>query len=670
MSATSTMNGKKAAGSVTNLDAAAVQAKAAELGKYVLQMTTAAGSGHPSTGLALTHILIELMYRQMRWDPADPWNPNSDRLVLSLGHSVPIIYAAYADLGGVVGKSPQEARPLRVKDLGTLREQNSVLDGHPNPAEGFPFFDAATGSLGQGLSVAAGLALAARLDKIDKRIYCIIGDGESREGQIWEAADFIVDQKLANVCAVFSCNGHGQAAPVSLQQSSDAISDKLRAFRWDVIRVDGHDPAALAAAFDEARDAKTPTAIVAKTVKGWGVDLMIGSNYHGKPVAASDLEKACSQLDATCARLGGKPGRVAAIAKPVGDGAKARIAAKHAAISLPPFESACERAGFGAALASQKMATRVAYGVALTALGDADDRIVSLDGDVSNSTYADRFAKIHPDRFFECKIAEQNMISAAAGLAAAGKIPFASSFAKFLARGADQIDMAGITRANIKIVGSHSGVSLAADGPSQMSLSDVAYFRSMTRTDAGSGQPACRVFQPSDAISAYRLTELMANVHGMCYMRTHRPDAPFLYSTSEKFGFEGSKRLREGKALTLVSSGYMVHSALKAADELARNGITCNVFDVYAFPLDATPILQVASRSGGTILAIEDNYIGGLHSELAEAAAETGEVRVSGLTVSRMPKSARTAEEVFSHTGVGLSYILQRATELVRNPRE
>ncbi|MBI1827082.1 MAG: transketolase [Planctomycetes bacterium] len=666
MSAISTMNGKKTAGEMTNVDVAAAQAKAVELGKHVLRMTTAAGSGHPSTALALAHIVIELMYRQMRWDPADPWNPTSDRLVLSSGHSVPIVYAAYADLGGVVGRSPRDARPLRVEDLNTLREQNSVLDGHPNPAEGFPFFDAATGSLGQGLSVAAGLALAARLDGIDKGIYCLIGDGESREGQIWEAADFIVDQKLANVCAVFSCNGHGQAAPVSSQQSADAISDKLRAFRWQVIHADGHDPAALAAAFDEAREATVPTAIVAKTVKGWGVDLMLGSNYHGKPVAAAELEKACAQLDATGARLGAKSGRIATIARPASNDSRSsnKTGATQGAITLPSFESACERVGSGAAFTSKKMATRVAYGVALTALGDVDDRIVSLDGDVSNSTYADRFAKFHSDRFFECKIAEQNMISAAAGLAAAGKIPFASSFAKFLARSADQIDMADITRANIKIVGSHSGVSLAADGPSQMSLSDVAYFRSMTRTDAGDGQVACRVFHPSDAIAAYRLTELMANVLGMCYMRTHRPDAAFLYSATEKFDLKGSKQLREGKHLTLASSGYMVHVTLRAADELAKNGITCNVFDVYAFPLDSAPILRAASRAGSAILTVEDNYIGGLHAELAEAAAESGEIRVSGITVNRMPKSARTADEVFSHTGVGLTYILERARKL------
>lgn len=653
----------KTSGGSGFIDPAAAHAKAVELGKHVLRMTTAAGSGHPSSALALSHIVLELMYRQMRWDPGDPWHPGNDRLVLSLGHSVPIVYAAYADLGGYIGNNPEEMKRLRVEDLMGLRELNSVLDGHPNPAEGFPFFDAATGSLGQGLSVAAGLALAARLDGINKRIYCIIGDGESREGQIWEAADFIIDHKLSNVCAIFSCNGHGQAGPVSQQQSADAIADKLRAFRWYVLRIDGHDPKALADAFDSANGNSRPTAIVADTVKGWGVEMMLGSNYHGKPIAAGDLDHAIAQLDHTMHRLEAKPHR---IPPPPMPRASSNPPPSVEQVLLPPFEIAAEQAGFGSALKAKKMATRVAYGVALVALGEADKRVVSLDGDVSNSTFADRFAKLFPDRFFECKIGEQNMITAAAGMAAGGKIPFASSFAKFIARGVDQIDMAVISRANVKIVGSHAGVSLAADGPSQMAVSDVAYFRSMSRVDSGNGDMACHFFQPSDAISAYRQTELMANTRGMCYMRTHRPDAAFLYPTTEQFKLRGCKKLREGSHLTLVGSGYMVHTALKAAEELSLGGIQCNVFDAYTFPMDCQPILSAAGKAGGVILTIEDNYAGGLHAEIAEAAAAEGKIRVHGITANRIPKSAKSAEEVFSHVGVGLAYILQRAKELAK----
>ncbi|MGB2984457.1 MAG: transketolase [Phycisphaerae bacterium] len=637
-------------------------AKAVELGKHVVRMTTAAGSGHPSSALALSHIIVELMYRRMRYDPADPWSPGSDRLVLSIGHAVPIVYAAYADLGGAVGSDKHSASLLTLDELSTLRELASVLDGHPNPAEGFPFFDAATGSLGQGLSVAAGLALAARLDGIDKRIYVVTGDGESREGQVWEAADFIVDHKLSNVCVIFSCNGHGQAAPVSAQQSADAIAAKAAAFGFQVVEVDGHNPDELSTAFDKLGTGGKPTAIVARTIKGWGVDLMLGKNFHGKPVSANDLEEACAQLDATGDRLG---------AVPEGDlRPEAPPAAPHreptGIVALPAFDVALKRVGLENALERKRLATRVAYGVALVALGDADPRIVSLDGDVSNSTFAELFAKEHPDRFFECKIAEQNMISAAAGLAAAGKIPFASSFAKFIARAVDQIDMAGITRANIKIVGSHSGVSLGADGPSQMSLADVAYFRSMTKTDAGRGNPLCHVFHPCDAISAYRCTELMANIDGMCYMRTHRPETNFIYPLDERFEVRGCKQLRRGERLTIASCGFMLHTVLEVAGKLAGDGIACNVFDAYTFPLDPSPILDAARGSGGVILTVEDNYVGGLHSELAEAAAETGDVRVAGMTVQRIPKSARTAGEVFSHVGVGIEHIRERATALAR----
>ncbi|MEK6798201.1 MAG: transketolase [Planctomycetota bacterium] len=639
--------------------APSAHAKAVELAKHSLRMTTSSGSGHPSTAMALSHIVVELMYRRMKYDPADPWNPNSDRLVLSLGHAVPIVYAAYADLGGAVGAAQSQRRILKLDDLSHLRELKSVLDGHPNPAEGFPFFDAATGSLGQGLSVAAGLATAARLDKIDKRVYCIVGDGESREGQIWEAMDFIVDHRLHSVRVIFSCNGHGQAGPTSPQQSADAIADKAAAFRWEVLRVDGHDPESISSAFDRAESMDRPVAIVATTVKGWGVPSIIGKNYHGKPLNDRELATAMRELDATASCLGAaaspdwKPDRPAP--------GSPRTATMR--ITLPPIAEAFRRTGLESALEKKKLATRVAYGAALVALGDVDPRVVALDGDVSNSTYANMFEREHRDRFFECKIAEQNMISVAAGLSASGKIPFASSFAKFLARAVDQIDMASISRANVKIVGSHSGVSLGADGPSQMSLSDLAYFRSMTRAETGHGV-ACRVFHPSDAVSAYRCVELMANVDGLCFMRTHRPDASFLYPLEETFALDGCKRLRCGSKLTLVSAGYMLHAVLDVAEELTRNGIDCNVFDAYTFPLDATPILHAARGSGGTILTVEDNYVGGLQAELAEAAAEAGDVRVVGLTAGRIPKSAKTAEEVFEYVGVGRQHILAAARKL------
>ncbi len=635
-------------------------AKAIEIGKHALSMTTASGSGHPSTALALSHIIVELMYKRMKFDPADPWNPGNDRLILSLGHAVPIVYAAYADLGGVVG-TKSKPKTLSVDDLSSLRELESVLDGHPNPAEGFPFFDAATGSLGQGLSVAAGLALGARLDKIEKNFYVVIGDGESREGQVWEAADFIIDHKLNNICAIFSCNGHGQADSVSHQQSPEALGRKASAFGWHVIEVDGHDPDELSNAIGQIGQVNKPVAVIARTVKGWGVDLMLGKNFHGKPLNEEQLATAFEQLDANGKKLGAASGGDLAPQNPTSANKKEWAGS----IKLPSLEIVLQRAGMQKALDDKKLATRQAYGAALVALGDVDPHVVCLDADVSNSTFSNMFAKEHTDRFFECKIAEQNMVSAGAGLSAAGYIPFVSSFAKFIARSVDQIDLAVISRANLNIVGSHAGVSLGADGPSQMAISDVAYFRSMTRADSGDGNMSCYLFNPSDAVCAYRCCELMANIDGLCYMRTHRPTADFLYPLDETFEVQGCKQLREGDKVTLVSSGYMIHSVLQVADQLKKEGIECNVFDAYTFPLDAAPILSAAKNSGGTILTVEDNYTGGLHSEIAEAAALAGEVRVIGMTVNRIPKSAKSAEEVFSYVGVGQDQIIQQVKALI-----
>lgn len=660
-----------------------VHAKTVELCKLVLRMTTQAGSGHPSSALSLAHIVVELLYREMDYSPANPWDPRSDRLVLSEGHAVPIVYAAYADLGGVVG-TPDAPRRLTVDDLMALRRLDSVLDGHPNPAEGFPFFDAATGSLGQGLSVGAGLGLAARMDGSPRRVFVLVGDGESREGQIWEAMDFIAERDLVNVCVVFNCNGHGQAGSVSDQQSPEMLKAKATAFGWEAVTINGHDVPQVSSMLSRAGKGDRPLAIVARTVKGWGAEILRNGNWHGKPLSAADLSRGLAQLDETLASIDPESDmelpvrdRVSAVGatdtRPSGAATRARSSSRSSSAekkrpSFPSFTEALARVNLSAALTSRRMATRQAYGVGLVALGDINPNVISLDADVSNSTYAQLFAAQHPDRFVECRIAEQNMLSTAVGMSAVGKIPFVSSFAKFIARACDQIDMAAITRANVKIVGSHSGVSLAADGPSQMSLSDMAYFRSMTHVDDGRGGVACRVFHPADPICAYRCVEMMAGVDGLCYLRTHRPEAPFLYALDETFTLGGCKQLRMGRHLTLVASGYIVHTVLAAAERLASEGVTCNVFDCYTLPLDAAPILDAARASGGTILTIEDNYGGGFYAELAEAAgtlAPHGQppVRVRGLTCRRIPKSALTADEVFAYVGVGVEDILRAARE-------
>ena len=617
--------------------------KVIELGKQIVRMCTEAGSGHPSSSLSILHLTAVLMYRVMRYDPKNPWNTGSDRLVLSEGHAVPAVYAAYCDLGGVVGSADQPSQ-LRFEDALTLREADSVLDGHPNPAVGFPFFDAATGSLGQGLSVAAGLACAARLDESDRKIFCILGDGESREGQVWEAMDFIVDYNLSAVRTIFSCNGQGQSDAVSPQQSVECLTKKLTAFGMDVKVIDGH-------TWDEIFEALTaeagdkPIAVVAKTIKGWGVNELQGQGYHGKPLKTEQLDAAFADLNAKADELGvgeladrdvADLQQVAAVG-PAGSGE----------LSTGSLAEALAAVGLDKAYEQRKLATRRAYGAALAALG-SDPRIVALDGDVKNSTFTEFFAKKYPQRYFEARIAEQNMVSAAAGLSAGGRIAFASTFSKFLLRACDQIEMAAITNANIKLVGSHAGVSLAADGPSQMALPDLAFMRAFAHSTRVDGAPSIRLFLPSDAVSAFKLTELMANTDGLCYMRTHRPDVPFLYDDDETFELGGFKHLIDGEDVLIVASGYMVHIAIEARQILEdRYGLSASVVDAYCLPLKVDEILQIGDDCRGQVLVIEDNYLGGVADEITAAAAKSDlGVRVETKVVHRVPKSAKTPEEI------------------------
>ncbi|MHC5023914.1 MAG: phosphoketolase family protein, partial [Planctomycetota bacterium] len=399
-----------------------------------------------------------LMYNTMRWVPDHPTYPTSDRLVLSEGHAVPIVYAACADLGAAVGREDAR-RPLTIDDLATFRENDSVLDGHPNPMVGFPFFDAATGSLGQGLSVAAGLGLAARLDGLDRRVYCIIGDGEAREGQVTEAIDFIVDHRLANVLPIFNCNGYGQADKTSPQQSPEKIAAKLEASGFTVHVIDGHDPAAIRTALDafvEQAGGEQPMAVVARTVKGWGAPILQGGGWHGKPAAGEKLDQAHEEL---------KSAGVSLTSALAGDELKIYPPQEYEpperTVSTPmTFEEAMKAYDMEMTLRTGQFATRRAYGLALRALGHANPGIVALDGDVRNSTFAEWFADdaALAERYAECKIAEQNMFSVAAGLSAAGRIPFCSSFGKFVTRGYDQIETAINSGANVKIVGSHTGI--------------------------------------------------------------------------------------------------------------------------------------------------------------------------------------------------------------------
>jgi len=600
----------------------------------------------------------------MRWKPEDPDCLSSDRLVLSEGHAVPAVYAAMADIGAVVDWNGERVK-LNSGHLKTLREANSPLDGHPNPMEGVSFFDAATGSLGQGLSVAAGLGIAARADKTDRKIYCIIGDGEAREGQITEALDFIMDHNLTNVLPIFNCNAYGQAGAVSEQQSPERLARKLEAFGFEVVTIDGHNPTAIKESFDafSGADRTQPMAVVAKTVKGWGAPSMQGSNWHGKPATKEMIQDIISELKQTGMQLTSSLATASiAIEEPP--------APPKAAQSTPTmsFKEAMEHWDMATVLQSGKMATRKAYGLALRALGHSNENVWAVDADVSNSTFSNVFGNDEAisDRFVECKIAEQNMYSVGAGLSAAGKIPFCSTFSKFITRGYDQIEMAINSGANIKIVGSHSGISLAADGPSQMSLPDIAWFRSFGTMTDHHGNPGCYVLQPADAWAAYGLTVAMADHRGCSYLRTFRPEVEMIYDQNTVFELGGMEVLTEGRDILIVSAGYMIHECNKAIEELDRLGVDATLIDLYSLPYDEERLLDLANENNGNVYVVEDNYGGSLGSAVADTCAASGDAfTVEQLHVRRIPKSARSPESILRMCGLHYTDIAKGAASLL-----
>ena len=647
---------------------AAVHAQAIEIGRQSLEMCAASGSGHPTSALSIAHIVTDLMFRAMRWSPEYPDFPSSDRLVLSEGHAVPAVYAAAATLGMMVGKPGEERRRLTADDLATLREENSVLDGHPNPMEGFPFFDAATGSLGMGLSVAAGIGKAAKIDGIDKRAYCIIGDGEAREGQVAEALDFIVDHGLNNVLAIFNCNEFGQAGRVSGQQSPETLAKKLEAYGFEVVSIDGHEPGQVRDAFDKFAERSgtdgAPMAVVAKTVKGWGCPSIQGGGWHGKPPSGDALQKAIGELDELRLELTNALGSNDQFTIQPPEQEAPEIVEPG---EMPSMNQYMRSLDMEAVIHSGTFATRKAYGVALRAIGETNKSVVVLDADVSNSTFAETFAKTNADRFVECKIAEQNMISVAAGMSASGKVPFASTFAKFVTRAYDQIEMAMNGGANLKVVGSHSGITLAADGPSQMSLPDVAWFRSLSSTTDHNGNPGCYILQPADAYAAYALTGVMAEYEGLCYMRTLRADTEFIYGDDQVFNLGGFETLTEGRDVVLCACGYMVQEANKAVELLDKAGVSATLLDMYSIPFDSDKLLDIIAANGGYAVSIEDNYGGGLGSAIADALVNAGDAfQLEQMFVERIPKSAKTPEEMPAMCGLTAEDICQRAMSVLQ----
>jgi len=596
-----------------------------------VRATSEAGSGHPSSCCSAADIVAALFFSVMHYDPKNPKAPNSDRFVLSKGHAAPLLYAAWAE----AGLFPKD-------DLLKLRTLASDLEGHPTPR--LSFVDMATGSLGQGLPVGIGIALNAKyIDKLDHRTYVLMGDGESVEGSVWEAVEAARHHQLDNLCVVVDINRLGQSDPTMLQHDMEAYHARWSGFGWHAIVVDGHDLAALLTAFDEASHVKgKPTVLLARTLKGRGISFMENHpNWHGKPIPKGEetqkaIDELTSQLKPISASI--------RIEKPT-----ASVPSSFAAKPLPP--SPYKR--------GDSAATREAFGVALEALGSVNPLVVGLDADVKNSTYTDKFGKKFPDRFFENFIAEQNMVGAAAGLAACGKIPFAATFACFLTRAYDFIRMAAISQSNIKLVGTHVGVSIGEDGPSQMGLEDIAMMAT---------QPGVTVLYPSDATSTYRLVELAANHKGMVYLRAGRPKSPVLYGPEEQFQIGGSKLVRQSAsdALTIVAAGVTLFEALKAHDQLKAAGISVRVVDLYSIvPIDRATLIDSARVTQGRILTVEDHYAhGGLGDAVLSAVGSEG-IRVHKLAIRAIPHSGKP-EELVDHFGIGARSIVEAAKQILK----
>jgi len=594
---------------------------------HSIAATTAAGSGHPTSCCSAAEVVAALFFGHMRYDPKNPRHHNNDRFVLSKGHAAPLLYAAWAEAG-----------LFPTDDLLKLRTIGSDLEGHPTPR--LSFVDVATGSLGQGLSAGVGMALAARMDNLDYRTYVLLGDGEIAEGGVWEAASLAGIYKLNNLIAIVDVNRLGQSQATAFGHDINVYRDRFKSFGWRVETLDdGHDIEEIMEVLGGVGLNDQPLAILAKTYKGAGVSFLQDKDgWHGKALSKEEAAKAIAELQPSAKSAAGVD-----IPAPTQLPAPANaVPASYAPLAYKPGDS---------------VATREAYGIALARMGDADLRIVAMDGDTKNSTYADKFAKKFPARFVECFIAEQNMVGMAAGFGARGKVPFASAFACFLARGYDQIRVSGISMANLKLAGSHVGVSIGEDGPSQMGLEDLA----MMRAIAGSS-----VLYPSDAVSTEKLVEQMALAKGIHYLRTSRPKTPVIYSNDEQFPIGGAKVVRQnaGDKVTVVGAGVTLHEALKAADTLAKEGIGVTVIDAYSIkPLGKDVILAAAKKTRNIVVTVEDHYPeGGLGDAVAGELSAEG-VKVTKMAVCELPRSGKP-NELLAKFGIDAEAIVKQVKAL------
>ncbi|MET9365975.1 transketolase [Streptomyces sp. NPDC006632] len=584
----------------------------ADLGQQLrvdaVRAAAAANSGHPTSSMSASDLAAVLLAHHLRYDFDHPEHPGNDRFILSKGHASPLLYAMYRAAGVVDDE-----------ELLTFRRRDSRMEGHPTPR--LPWVDVATGSLGQGLPVGVGMALAGkRLDHAPYRVWVLSGDSEMAEGSVWEAAEHAAYENLDNLTLIIDVNRLGQRGPTRHGWDLDAYARRLKAFGWHTIEIDGHDIEAVDAAFAEASATTSqPTAVIAHTLKGRGVaEVEDREGHHGKPLP---------DADAAIEELGGPRFVRVEVSSP--PSAPARRDADIGHLDLPRFE------------VGDSVATRDAFGQALAALGSAREDVVALDGEVGDSTRTEFFGKAHPERYFECYIAEQQLVAAAVGLQARGYVPYASSFAAFLTRAHDFVRMAAVSQAGINIVGSHAGVSIGQDGPSQMGLEDLAMFRAVHGST---------VLYPCDANQTAQLVAAMADLPGVRYLRTGRGEAPVIYGPDERFAPGGSKVLRSSDQdrVTVVAAGVTVQEALRAGELLDREGIAVRVIDLYSVkPVDART-LQEAAEATGCLVTVEDHRVqGGIGDAVAEAFADGRPVpRLVRLGVRTMPSSAGPEEQL------------------------
>lgn len=603
-------------------------AKIASLMRYwILTATTGAGSGHPTSSLSGVELMAGLLFGGVfRSIPDQPDYPNNDRLIFSKGHASPLLYSLWLAAG-----------QLSEEEMMTYRQFGSRLEGHPSLR--FPYVEAMTGSLGQGLSIGLGMALNARIDGLPYRTYVLLGDSEMAEGSQWEALQLASYYGLDNLVGILDVNRLGQRGETMLGHDLDAYRLRIEAFGWKTVLVDGHDLEAVVAAYQQVLAVKgQPAMIIARTIKGKGVSFLEDKNgYHGKTLQEDELRQALQELGEVDREV---RGRIAAPAD--------RLPAKRNPEEVKRVEYKIK----------EKVPTRNAYGRALQRIYPAFPDIVCLDAEVSNSTMAEYFKEEYPDRFFEMFIAEQNMVGTALGLARRGKIPFVSTFAAFMSRAYDQIRMCQYSDANIKFVGSHAGVSIGEDGPSQMGLEDIAFFRAVSD---------CLVLYPCDAVSTEKLVAEAAAHTGMIYIRTTRQGTPVLYDSAEQFPIGGCKVLRQSSddRATLIAAGITVHEALAAHEELRKQGVSVGVIDLYSIkPVDAKTLRRVGQESG-LLLTIEDHYPEGGIGDAVRSALWDARLPVCSLAVSKRPRSGKP-RELLDFEGISAGKIIEKVVELTR----